>query len=590
MINWKRTRSELSITEDIVVNSDKVYVICEKCGYERLQFYNVAGRRDKHTCMSCAKTKSINTEHINLEKTRELGTKKIITDSFVIAKCSKCQKEVKVRYNHKRFENFMCGSCKLKQKWKNGDYKPIGIKFTGEQRKKISIIASEKWKDPEYRKRWLKSRAKTREKRSSFSKKMWSDKDKKHNLSIKIKESFNKNPRKGEKVRQDNIKRWADPEFRKRISSKCKGLWDTKEYRERMEEIRSTPQYKEKRRQMFEDPEYRKKLSENGKKVWSKPGYKEKMAQVRINQPKTSFQQEILYSILDDLKIKYYKDSDKECMIGYYTFDCRIDPQEGIKPQNSLLVEVNGDYWHNLEKSVRKDKAKATYLKEYFPQYDLKYLWEHEFHNKDRIISLIKYWLGIDNPDLIDFDLKTISYKIIDFKEAELFISKYHYAGRVGRSGVNLGFYIRDELIAVIVYSQPVRQETATKQGYKFKEVLELSRLAIHPSYQKKNLASHIIARSIKTVKELRPEIKLLVSFADSTHNHSGTIYKASNWKLDGIVSPDYWYSDDEGYVCHKKTLWNHAKSLKMTEKEYCEKYGYQKIWGKEKNRFTYKL
>ena len=191
---------------------------------------------------------------------------------------------------------------------------------------------------------------------------------------------------------------------------------------------------------------------------------------------------------------------------------------------------------------------------------------------------------------LINFNFKDIQERIIDYKEAELFISKYHYAGRIGRSGINLGYYLGDELITTIIYVNPTRQETATKQGMFYKEVLELNRLAIHPQYQVKNLASHLISRSINYIKQSKPEIKLLVSFADSTFNHDGTIYKASNWILSGEVLPDYWYADDRGYICHKKTLWNKASSLKMTESEYCLKFNYMKVWGEKKFRYLYKI
>ena len=81
-----------------------------------------------------------------------------------------------------------------------------------------------------------------------------------------------------------------------------------------------------------------------------------------------------------------------------------------------------------------------------------------------------------------------------------------------------------------------------------------------------------------------------MVSFADTTHNHYGTIYKASNWKLNGEVAPDYWYIDKDKYVCHKKTLWNHAKKMSMSESEYCVKHGYSKILGNKKFRFIFNL
>jgi hypothetical protein len=117
-----------------------------------------------------------------------------------------------------------------------------------------------------------------------------------------------------------------------------------------------------------------------------------------------------------------------------------------------------------------------------------------------------------------------------------------------------------------------------------------LSRFAIHPSYQKRNFASFMISRSIRIVRTEKPGVKRLISFSDTTYNHNGTIYKASNWTLDGVVRPDYWYVDQDGYVCHKKTLWNKAKQMSMTELEYCNKYKYKRVFGGEKKRFLYRL
>jgi len=255
-----------------------------------------------------------------------------------------------------------------------------------------------------------------------------------------------------------------------------------------------------------------------------------------------------------------------------------------------LLIEVNGDYWHGLPKIIKRDQSKATYISKYFPQYELKYLWEHEFNNKDRIINLIKYWLGLNNLIIKQYDVNQVQERLIDTKGAELLISKYHYAGRIGKSGINLGYYLDDQLIAVIIYSSLVRQEIAIKQGLDYRQMLELSRLVIHPEYQIKNLASHIIATSINHIKQNNKKIRRLISFADSTYNHLGTVYKASNWIFDGEVDPDYWYVDSKSYICHKKTLWNHAKKMNMTENEYCEKYGYSRIWGGKKYRYIYNL
>lgn len=364
-------------------------------------------------------------------------------------------------------------------------------------------------------------------------------------------------------------------EFKQKLDSNSKSFW---------RKARDTW------REKLVTPEFRRSMSEYGKRAWQVEGYRERMALVRLQQPRTSTQQEILYSLLSDLGVKFFDDRSVYCKIGYYTFDCRIDPQEGISLKKSLLIEVQGDYWHSLSKIIAKDKSKSTYIKTYFPEFDLKYLWEHEFNNRGRILDMLRYWLGLDTPGLREFDFTDVTSSLIEAREAEIFVSKYHYAGRIGRSGTNIGFFLGSDLVAVCVFACPVRQEVALKQGLAFREVLELSRFCIHPSYQVRNFASWLLARSIVYVRKQRSEIRLLVSFADSSYNHLGTIYKASNWHLDGEVAPDYWYADDRGYICHKKTLWNKAKQMCMTEAEYCTKFNYVKIWGDKKLRYIYKL
>lgn len=413
-----------------------------------------------------------------------------------------------------------------------------------------------------------------RKKCSQNAKKLWSDPVKAgrivaHLRSDKMREAVsNKNKRLFSD--EEWKRRWIAKINRQAISDKSKEMWKSEEFRRKI-----SKSFSERCKKQWQDPAYRAKIEA----YRSTEEYKDRNALVRqrMAENKSSKQQDILCSLLDDLGVPYQQ----EVKIGYYLFDCLV---------GSLLIEVQGYYWHSLPKTIRNDKSKATYLRKYFPNYTLRYIWEHEFSNKSRVVSLLRYWLGLSEPENVDFSFNDIDIKIIDHKEAELFISKYHYAGRLGRSGFHISYYLEDKLIAVCAYAYPVRKEVAIKQGLRYKQVFELIRLAIHPQYQKKNFASFIIGRSVRLVKKQHPEIRRLVSFADSTYNHRGIVYEASNWKFDGEVNPSYWYVDNDGYICHKKTLWNKAKEMKLTEAEYCDKYEYRKVWGGPKRRFVYAL
>ena len=113
----------------------------------------------------------------------------------------------------------------------------------------------------------------------------------------------------------------------------------------------------------------------------------------------------------------------------------------------------------------------------------------------------------------------------------------------------------------------------------------ELSRFCIHPRYQKKNFGSWMISRCLKLLPD---KIRTVVSYCDTTFNHDGALYKACNFVLDGSVRPDYWYVNDNKWVMHKKTLYQHAVKMSMTEIDYAKKYGYWRVYGTEKLRFIY--
>jgi GNAT superfamily N-acetyltransferase len=282
----------------------------------------------------------------------------------------------------------------------------------------------------------------------------------------------------------------------------------------------------------------------------------------------------MLYTYLDELGVEYFKEGE-QTRIGFYVFDCLI-----VNDNKKILIECQGDYWHSLPESERRDRGKFTYISRYFPEYEIMYVWEHEFYCKDRVLDRLKLKLDI-GIETKEFKFSDLIIREINSTETKTFLDLYHYLGK-DRGGKAIGAFFGDLLIAAAVFSPPLRQNTAQQFGLVDGEVRELSRLCIHPSYHKKNFASWFIKRATKQI-----DCKLIVAYADTTVGHIGTIYKASNFKLHHTVPADYWYVDKEGYVMHKRTLYGKAKSLKMTEKEFAEAKGYSKKFGGEKLCFV---
>ncbi len=287
--------------------------------------------------------------------------------------------------------------------------------------------------------------------------------------------------------------------------------------------------------------------------------------------------QESFYRVLTENNINFYKEDSDKCRFGPWTFDSRIC-HNGF----DILVEVQGDYIHSLPKNIHKDKAKFTYIERYFPELSVKYVWEHEFGAINKVRDKIFEWLGLSNVVQVDFNFKDVTFKTITESEAASFLSCFHYLGKLaGR--FKIGAFIEDKLIAVSIWSTPTRKETAARLGCKLNECLELRRFVIHDMYHKKNFATFSMAR----MEKLLPSGVTLVSFADQGVGHVGTIYKASNWIADGETEPSYFYIDNSGYVMLKKTLYNLANGMHVTEKDYAESMGYSKVKIPPKLRFV---
>jgi len=80
-----------------------------------------------------------------------------------------------------------------------------------------------------------------------------------------------------------------------------------------------------------------------------------------------------------------------------------------------------------------------------------------------------------------------------------------------------------------IVFALPPR-ETAKRYGG---VTWELARLWIADDIPQ-NAETFLIGASVRYIRRVRPEMQCLVSYADPSAGHVGTIYKAANWTSDG--------------------------------------------------------
>lgn len=196
--------------------------------------------------------------------------------------------------------------------------------------------------------------------------------------------------------------------------------------------------------------------------------------------------------------------------------------------------------------------------------------------------------LDYNNDPVSSMDVRKVSVKF-----AREFISTYHYTKTMPDSTkfVFAGFY-SDRLAGVIVYGMgsSKNQYTALFPDIENGKYLELTRLW-SPDDMPKNTESKLISESFKLLPK---EIEVLMSFANPSQGHVGTIYQATNWHYCGMSSGGKQLITDDGIKKHSRLLgiyrMRHPEYENITNGELMDMYGYSYVESAGKHRYVYLL
>ena len=133
---------------------------------------------------------------------------------------------------------------------------------------------------------------------------------------------------------------------------------------------------------------------------------------------------------------------------------------------------------------------------------------------------------------------KYIVSKIKNHECKEWFLHK-HYAKRIPSTSFAFGLYKNSVLVGVCSFGRPM-SPALTKgafNGLYQDTFLELNRLVINEG-EDRNALSFFVSQSLKQL----PKPNVIVSYADTSQNHHGYIYQATNWIYTGLSAkrPDY--------------------------------------------------
>jgi len=167
-------------------------------------------------------------------------------------------------------------------------------------------------------------------------------------------------------------------------------------------------------------------------------------------------------------------------------------------------------------------------------------------------------------------------YKVlpISYNETKPFILHIHYAKRMPSITYSFGLFYQNELVGIVTYGSPPSQALCRGiAGDEYKNIiLELNRLVLKNNI--KNEASFLVGNSFKIL----PKPLIIVSYADTSQNHNGYIYQATNFIYTGL--------SDKRTEWRKKNSNLHPRWLNEKRKENPDDYHI--VQRPQKHRYIY--
>lgn len=144
--------------------------------------------------------------------------------------------------------------------------------------------------------------------------------------------------------------------------------------------------------------------------------------------------------------------------------------------------------------------------------------------------------------------------KLIPSKEGKEFVKQHHYSKGIHNGPMCYGMFDGDQLVGVCAFATPCSENVrASIMGVEYKQhVTELHRLVLLDEIPK-NAESYFIAKALKLLKSDRPYYWAVVSFADATQGHMGTIYQATNAVYYGTSGKATFYLDKDERLRHPR-------------------------------------
>lgn len=175
--------------------------------------------------------------------------------------------------------------------------------------------------------------------------------------------------------------------------------------------------------------------------------------------------------------------------------------------------------------------------------------------------------------------------RVVELSVARQLVAAHHYAGAASNTATyRHGLFRRgeDECHGAALWIPAPIGPARLIGGEDWRKVIALSRLVISPGVPT-NGATFLLARSVRLVAAAG-DWRWAVTYADTAEGHTGAIYRAANWRYDGITRADHsaWIDAAGRRVA--------AKARVNRTSEQMRALGYSRRPGSAKHRFTLDL
>lgn len=193
----------------------------------------------------------------------------------------------------------------------------------------------------------------------------------------------------------------------------------------------------------------------------------------------------------------------------------------------------------------------------------------------------------LETPDMPVIDTSRCLAKVIDFTTAAGMVERYHYAHRVPSIVLAVGMFVDGVLAGCLTYGSSASPAVQAVCGEASRAVsIELNRLYVH-DWAGRNSESWLVGQSFKIAQQVRPDIRVLVSYADTGAGHMGYIYQSTNWLYTGAVTAH----DSEYVVNGRKTHARNLTAMGITAPgQWALDNGIERVKAQPKHRYVYFL